>query len=163
MDQKDSRDQEVDLGQGHGQAQDSARDHGVARDRDPALDHATHLDQEATQATDQEKQWDSKTEVVAEAEELPLWIMADQMEITAHLKRNQQERKWKNLGLMVAQVAFPESTSLTDLNRATGHVRSVKKSLMKMKIGTMHSTVTSARKRGENACKFSASMLAKDD
>ena len=64
---------------------------------------------------------------------------------------------------MVAQVAFPEIMSLTDLNHATGHVRSVRKSLMRMKIGTMHSTVTSAQKRGENACKFSASMLAKDD
>ena len=64
---------------------------------------------------------------------------------------------------MVAQVAFPESTSLTDLNRATGHVRSVRKSLMKMKIDTMHLTVTNAQKKGGNACKSLASRLAKDD
>ena len=55
MDQDNFRDQEADLGQGHNQAQDLAQDHKEAQDWDPALDHATHPDQEATPAKDQEK------------------------------------------------------------------------------------------------------------
>ena len=64
---------------------------------------------------------------------------------------------------MDAQAAYQNLMSLRNLKHATVFVPSVRKNSTKMRIGTMLLTVTNAQKRGENACKSLASMLAKDD